>query len=109
VQSTAFSSLPGSQLRKEAAYLMERSIREGGYIFWWDLLHAHRFADGERLEPKLLFPSMQLISERRVSLRPDLNDALRWLRGAGKWVSSVLAPLGHPPTHLCAFLRDIDR
>jgi SAM-dependent methyltransferase len=109
VQSTAFSSLPGSQLRNETAHLMERSIRKGGYIFWWDLLHAHRFADGGRLEPKSLFPSMQLIRERQVSLRPDLNDTLRSLRGAGKWISSVLRPLGHPPTHLCAFLRGIAR
>ena len=109
IQSTAFSSLPGSTLRKETASLMEKSLREGGYIFWWDLLHAHRFADGERLEPKSLFPSMQLIRERQVSLRPDLNDALRGLRGAGKWISSVLGPFGHPPTHLCAFLREIAR
>jgi len=105
VQSTAFSSLPGSWLRKETAALMQQSICEGGYIFWWDLLRAEQFADGERLDPRSLFPRFQVIRKQRVSLHPDIRDSLRSFRGVGEWISSALAPLGHRPTHMSALLR----
>jgi len=105
VQSTAFSSLPGSRLRKQTAELMQKSICKGGYIFWWDLLRAHGFADGERLEPNHLFPCLQVIRKQKVSLRPDLHDSLRSFRGVGKWFYSALVPLGHRPTHLSALLQ----
>jgi len=105
VQSTAFSSLPGSKLRKETASLMERSIREGGYVFWWDLLFALRFAGEEMLDPKSLFPGLELLRESRVSLYPDLSDCLRRLHGVGNWISSALGPLGHRATHQSALMR----
>jgi SAM-dependent methyltransferase len=105
VQCVAFSSLPGSEIRRQAASLIERSIGDDGYVFWWDLMHAIDFADGQELNPKSLFPRLQPIRERRVSLRPDLCDSLRSLRGMGKWISSALGPLGHRPTHLVALMQ----
>jgi len=105
VQCTAFSSLPGPKLRKQAASLMERSIGEGGYIFWWDLLLANTFAGGEMLDPGSLFPHFQHVRERQVSIYPDLSESLRRLRRVGNWIRSARTPLTHRPTHRVALMQ----
>jgi SAM-dependent methyltransferase len=105
VQCTAFSSLPGPKLRKQTASLMERSIGDGGYIFWWDLLHANPFADGEELDPKSLFPRLKPLRERRVSIYPELSESLRMLRRIGNWISLARSPLTYPATHLVCLMQ----
>jgi SAM-dependent methyltransferase len=105
VQCTAFSSLPGPKLRKQTASLMEGSIGEGGYIFWWDLLHANAFADGGKLDPKSLFPHLTVLRGRRVSIYPELSESLRRLRRMGNWISSAQTPLTHPATHLVCLMQ----
>jgi SAM-dependent methyltransferase len=104
-QCTAFSSLPGPELRRQTAALMERSVGEGGYIFWWDLLRANPFAGGEVLDPKSLFPRFRSVRERRVSLYPDLSDSIRRLRGIRNWISLALSPLTYSPTHLVTLMH----
>jgi SAM-dependent methyltransferase len=105
VQCTAFSSLPGQEIRKQTASLMETSIGDGGYIFWWDLLLANTFAGGERLDPASLFPRFQHIRERQVSIYPELSESLRRLRRIGNWIRSAGTPLTHRPTHLVALMQ----
>jgi hypothetical protein len=105
LQSTAFSSLPGLKLREDTAHLMGESAREGGYIFWWDLLRANDFAGGEILDPKSLFPRFQSLRERRVSVYPDLSDSLRRLRWISNWITSAHIPLTHLATHLVCLLQ----
>jgi SAM-dependent methyltransferase len=105
VQCTAFSSLPGPKLRKQTASLMERSIGDGGYIFWWDLLHANPFADGAELDPKSFFPLLKPLRERRVSIYPELSESLRMLRRIGNWISLARTPLTYPATHLVCLMQ----
>jgi SAM-dependent methyltransferase len=105
VQCTAFSSLPGLELRKQTASLMQSSICEGGYIFWWDLLHANAFADGGMLDPKSLFTGLKSLRERRVSIYPDLFDSLRRLRRIGYWMCLAQTPLTYSPTHLVSLMQ----
>ena len=105
VQCTAFSSLPGSEIRRRTAALMEQSIGADGYILWWDLQRALAFAGGELLDPKTLFQRLQLITERQVSLLPDFCDSLRRLRGIGNGISWALSPIRPRPTHVIALMR----
>jgi SAM-dependent methyltransferase len=105
VQCTAFSSLPRPKVRKRTASLMEGSVGEDGYIFWWDLLRANTFAGGEMLDPKSLFPRCRSLKERQVSLYPDLSDSLRRLRRISSWIGSVPTPLTDSPTHLVALMQ----
>lgn len=105
VQCTAFSSLPGPGLRKRTASLMEKSIDEGGYIFWWDMLRAMPFAGGEVLDLKSLFPHFQSVRERRVSIYPDLSESLRRLRRIGNWIRSARTPLTHSAGHLVSLMQ----
>ena len=105
VQCTAFSSLPGLNVRKQTASLMARSIGASGYILWWDLLRANPFAGGGMLDPTSLFPRFRLLRERRVSVYPDLSDSLRRLRRVGYWISLGLPLLTHSPTHLIALMQ----
>lgn len=105
IQCTAFSSLPGLEIRKQTASLMERSIRDGGYIFWWDLVVANTFAGGEVLDPGSLFPRLEHLRQRQVSIYPDLSESLRRLRRIGNWIRSAQTPLTHRPTHCVALLR----
>jgi SAM-dependent methyltransferase len=106
VQCTAFSSLPGPGLRKQTASLMERSLGQGGYIFWWDLLRANPFAGGEVLDPRSLFPRSRSVRERQVSIYPDLTDSLRRLRRIGKWICSARTPLTYSPSHLVSLMQE---
>jgi len=107
IQCTAFSSLPGQALREQTAALMERSIDNGGYIFWWDLLRANPFAGGDVLNPRALFPCFQYIRERQVSIYPDLSDSLRRLRRIGNWIYSARTALTHRPSHLVNLMRAV--
>jgi SAM-dependent methyltransferase len=105
VQCTAFSSLPGPGVRKQTASLMEKSIRESGYIFWWDMLRAMPFAGGEVLDLKSLFPHFQSVTERQVSIYPELSESLRRLRRIGNWIRSARTPLTHTPGHLVSLMQ----
>jgi SAM-dependent methyltransferase len=105
VQCTAFSSLPGLEIRKQTASLMERSIRDGGYIFWWDLIVANSFAGGEVLDPGSLFPRLEHLRERQVSIYPELSESLRRLRRIGNWIRSAQTPLTHRPSHCAALMH----
>jgi SAM-dependent methyltransferase len=105
VQCTAFSSLPGLEIRKQTAALMERSTRDGGYIFWWDLIFANTFAGGERLDPGSFFPRFEHVRERQVAIYPDLSESLRRLRRVGNWIRSARTPLTHRPTHRVALMQ----
>jgi SAM-dependent methyltransferase len=109
VQCTAFSSLPGLEIRKQTAALMEKSIRDGGYIFWWDLIVANTFAGGELLDPRFFLPGLEYLRERQVSICPDLSESLRRLRRIGNWIRSAQTPLTHRPTHWVALIQKARR
>jgi SAM-dependent methyltransferase len=102
VQCTAFSSIPGRALREKAAALMEQSVREDGYIFWWDILNANAFAGGDQIDPEELFGSHKLLALRKVSLQPNAEDCIRPMRGIGPRLAWALRRFCYPRTHCVA-------
>jgi SAM-dependent methyltransferase len=109
VQCTVFSSIPSVSLRRQTATLMERSIGKMGYIFWWDGLRANDFAGGDNLDPTELFLHRKLISFRKVALQPDVQYCFRPLRGLAPWLSFILSPFGHRPTHAIALFGPVEK
>jgi SAM-dependent methyltransferase len=109
IQCTVFSSIAKMSLRKRTAALMEQSVGQRGYILWWDCLKANDFAGGDDLDPVALFPRRKLVSLRKVTLQPSVQDSFRHLRGLGPWLSSLLCRFGHYPTHAVALLGPIER
>jgi SAM-dependent methyltransferase len=103
-QCTVFSSIREQNLRQETAKRMHQSVTENGFIFWWDILHANAFAGGDNLDPRTYFPDRSILYWREVSLQPQTNEAIRPLRGLGRFVCRPLKPLGWEVTHLCALL-----
>jgi hypothetical protein len=86
---------------------MEKSIDESGYIFWWDMLRAMPFAGGEVLDLKSLFPRLQSVREKQVSIYPELSESLRRLRRIGNWIRSAGTPLTHAPDHLVSLMQKV--
>jgi SAM-dependent methyltransferase len=108
VQCTVFSSIPGKALRKQSATLMEQSVGENGYILWWDSLKANQFAGGDQIDPTKLFSSHKLLALRSVSLRPNVEDCVRPLRGLGPSLASALRRFCYRPTHCIALFGPIE-
>ena len=103
-QCTVFSSIRKSDFRQETGKLMDQSAGEKGSIFWWDILHANAFAGGDKLDPRIYFPDRSVLYWREVSLQPEVSEAIRPLRGLGRFLCGPLRPCGWEITHLCALL-----
>mgnify|MGYP000946325221 CR=1 FL=1 len=57
-QSVVFSSIHEHLLRERLAAEMQRCLRVGGYVFWWDLPHLVDTDIMARLDPLSLFPGL---------------------------------------------------
>jgi SAM-dependent methyltransferase len=106
IQCTVFSSVNGTQNRVAIAQMMERSVTEGGYIFWWDLIRANDFAGGNLIDPRGLFQGSATVDYQELCLRPTLTEALRHGNKVPKLMSRQLQhSLGFAATHCAALFR----
>ena len=102
IQCTAFSSIPGEQLRQNTAKLMQQSLVPNGYIFWWDCLSGNDFAGGGQLVPEKLFGTNKALYRREVSLYPSFTEAALSLPRARRYMQKLLGWIPTNKTHLCA-------
>jgi len=106
IQCTAFSSIPGNERRTAVAQMMEKMVSDHGYIFWWDSLNANSFAGGDPLDPRALFENSAVLGYRRVSLRPSIDEALRYHGKKTALIARVIKKIaGFPTTHCAAVFR----
>jgi hypothetical protein len=102
MQCTVFSSIPGAERRESTAQMMAKAVGNQGFIFWWDRLRANDFAGNDPLDPVSFFAGRRLLSLRRVSLWPSVEESLRPLRGLRNVFVSLFGRLGYPRTHVAA-------
>ena len=102
MQCTVFSSIPGAERRELTARMMTKAVGNQGFIFWWDRLRANDFAGNDPLDPVSFFAGWRLLSLRRVSLWPCVEESLRPLRGLRNVFVSLFGRLGYPRTHVAA-------
>ena len=102
MQCTVFSSISGVERRELTARMMAKAVGDKGFIFWWDRLRANDFAGNDPLDPASFFAGRRLVSLRRVSLWPCVEESLRPLRGLRKMFVSLFGGLGYPRTHVAA-------
>lgn len=99
-QFVCFSNIPTQALREQVATEMQRVVRPGGYIFWWDLFQTSAPTDfGSPLSPSdyLFWPEQKLV----VGELPRPSECLaprRLSRLIGPWLDR----LSCRPTHLAA-------
>jgi len=102
LQCTVFSSIPGVERRDLTARMMAKAVGDKGFVFWWDRMRANDFAGNDPLDPASFFVGRRLLSLRRVSLWPRVEESLRPLRGLRKVLVPVFGRLGYPQTHVAA-------
>jgi SAM-dependent methyltransferase len=101
-QFVCFSNIPTFDLRKHIASEMERVLKKGGYIFWWDLRSATALSDRDApIEPSDYF--CWPISRKSVAQRPRPSEGLRRFPGA-RLVGRLLDNLSCLPTHVAALI-----
>jgi ubiquinone/menaquinone biosynthesis C-methylase UbiE len=102
MQFVAFSSVFQDKLRRHLASEMARVLKQGGYIFWWDLLKTVRKDAPETLQPRELFPGMSY-RELRAGSRPKPSTCVRLprpLKALGWFVDGF----SYPQTHIAAVI-----
>jgi len=104
VQCTVFSSIKDNHFRQETAKRMDQSAGEKGFIFWWDIVRANTFAGGDALDPPSYFPGRSALYWREMSLEPEVDEAIRPLRGFRRLFCLPLRQFGFEVTHRCAVL-----
>jgi ubiquinone/menaquinone biosynthesis C-methylase UbiE len=101
---TVFMVIPTSELRLHLAAEIERVLKPGGYIFWWDLFHTTAPADfGAPLNPNVLWQRMD-VREDSYGQLPKPGATLRPLKGIGKYLRPALNKLGHKESHMAALI-----
>jgi glycosyltransferase involved in cell wall biosynthesis len=101
-QFVCFSNIPTIELRKRVANEIERVLRKGGYIFWWDLRRATAPSDPDApIEPADYFSW----SIRRLDVGPNPRPSfgLRPFRGA-KFVGQLVDRFRCSDTHTAALI-----
>ena len=105
MQCTVFGSIRGLESRLALAEMMEKAVRNNGYIFWWDSILANRFAGGDLIDPRSLFRNCKVVNYWLLSLRPSLGDAVN-LKGRAGWLIQIFQRLfGFPETHCAAVFQ----
>jgi SAM-dependent methyltransferase len=101
-QFVCFSNIPTFGLRKQTASEMERVLKRGGYIFWWDLQRATAPSDRDApIEPSDYFSWP--MSRTNFAQRPRPSEGLRPFPGA-RLVGRLLDTLSCLPTHVAALI-----
>lgn len=98
----SFSWIPSLAMRKQTAREMDRVLRKGGYIFWWDVSRAEAPSDkGSYIDPTDYFDWPLL--RKNISQYPKPSEGLR--NFPGSWlVGRLLDALSWPPTHIAALI-----
>ena len=102
-QWTCFMCVPTPSARARLATEILRVLKPGGYVFWLDTLTTHpKLADGARLQPQDLFPTLPIVLEAHCARQPPSERARnrfdRFIRRL------FLDPLAGGSTHLAARL-----
>jgi ubiquinone/menaquinone biosynthesis C-methylase UbiE len=101
-QFVCFSNIPTLALRKRTAQEMERVLKKGGYVFWWDLRLSTAPTDtGARIEPTDYFDWP--ICRRDIGEQPKPSETLRYFRGA-RFVRAFIDRLSKPATYTAALI-----
>ena len=101
-QLVCFSNIPAVALRKHTAKEMDRVLKKGGYIFWWDLPSATAPSDpGASIEPHDYFDWP--MSRRDTGLYPKRGEMLHRLRGV-RFVRPFVDRFGSPATCMAALI-----
>lgn len=101
-QFVCFSNIPTFDLRKHTANEMERVLKKGGYIFWWDLRRATAPSDRDApIEPSDYFSWP--ISRKNFAQHPRPSEGLRPFPGA-RLVGRLLDTVSCLPTHVAGLV-----
>jgi len=101
-QFVCFSNIPTWALRKRTASEMDRVLKKGGYVFWWDLPRATAPSDRDaQIEPKDYFGWPML--RKRFAQHPKPSEGLRPFPGA-RLAGRLLDKLSYSPTHVAALI-----
>ena len=101
-QLVCFSNIPTLALRKHTANEMDRVVKKGGYIFWWDLRSSTAPSDaGAPIEPHDYFDWP--MCRRATGQYPKPGETLRRLRGV-RFVRPFVDRFGSPATYTAALI-----
>jgi SAM-dependent methyltransferase len=108
MQCTVFSSIKGNERRLLLARKMEEIVSDGGYIFWWDRIHANTFAGSDLLDLQKMFRQSSLLYKYSVSLQPSIQEALRTnVNSLSFLFRTIQKKWGYRHSHLMALFRKI--
>jgi ubiquinone/menaquinone biosynthesis C-methylase UbiE len=101
-QFVCFSNIPTINLRKHTANEIARVLKQGGYIFWWDLFGATSASDrGAPINPADYFH--WTIKKIEIGRHPKPSQGLRSFPGY-RFIGQFLDYFGYPPTHTAALI-----
>lgn len=101
---TVFMVIPTIELRLHLANEIERVLKPGGYVFWWDLFKTTAPSDfGVPLDPRALWKHLDVKTDSCGQM-PKPGETLRGLKGIGKYLRPALNMLGHKESHLAALI-----
>lgn len=103
MQWVCFSNIPTISWRLELAAEMQRVVKRGGFIFWWDLPHMTTPTEvGKPLQLTDYFNwPMRIL---KVGQQPVISEILRpdlqYLKPVGAFFNFI----AYPPTHIAALI-----
>ena len=101
-QFVCFSNIPTLALRKHTAKEMGRTLKKGGYVFWWDLRSSTAPTDSDaQIDPGDYFDWP--ICRRQIGHQPKPGDTLRAFPGV-RFVRALIDRLGTPATYTAALI-----
>jgi ubiquinone/menaquinone biosynthesis C-methylase UbiE len=102
-QFVVFSSISDELLRITLAQEIERVLKPGGYIFWWDLSYMTENAGGDskKLDPMCLFP---LLKASKLSIGKYVNPSrtIRNLKGLKRFITPFVDLIAIRKNHTAA-------
>jgi len=101
-QFVCFSNIPTLALRKKTASEINRTLKKGAYLFWWDSLKSNVPSERDaQIDPQDYFEWPML--RKRVAQHPMPSEGLRPFRGA-RLAGRFLDRLSYSPTHVAALI-----
>jgi SAM-dependent methyltransferase len=101
-QFVCFSAIPTLALRQHTAREIDRVLKRGGYLFWWDSLKSNVPSERDaQIEPQDYFAWPML--RKDVAQHPKPSEGLRPFPGA-RLVGRLLDRLSYSPTHVAALI-----
>jgi len=104
-QFVCFSNIPTTALRRQVAVEIQRVLKPGGYVFWWDLPQTTAPSDSNvNIEVADYFDwPMRKV---RLGLMPKPSECLCWPRprGVGFLVKKLVDRFSYSPTYCAALI-----